>query len=530
MRMELNLYAERVVNFYQDNVVTDLDPPTTKKDRDMEEVIEDYPYPPEPPTVQTIRDPRGINSDDLQSRRERLFQEGSRYAPVRKSDIVGIDNVLSQIDGVITWLRHFEDFQVHGARPEPGALFSGMPGTGKTYTSRYIATSSGARFIDVRNFPYGGMLLTATDIKELFVLARKTHQETKQPVILFWDEFEAFAAERSRLGQVQGALVSQITAELDGVCGKPTGVLLIGCTNYAYNIDAALKRPGRMGLQVEFNAPSRKGKRTLLRHYLSKVRTTKIDLETASYFFNDTDVTATIEEAVQQAWNVAVKKWIVGGRVGEPILSERELLDTFLDRLVGPPPAFVEITPNTRLRVAIHETGHALAAILTGVPLRLVTIRPGKKHLGKTMMFHADPMSSTIEEYLNTIQCTLAGSVAERVTGISRGMGASSDALSVSKMADYLVNAEGMGRRMGMNSVYIAGERSKNDVNPGVSERLIEDADADVKSIIDEAERHVVGLLEDFGPKNIIKLARDLMKATTLTGVQFEAKVKEIRG
>jgi cell division protease FtsH len=324
--------------------------------------------------------------------------------------------------------------------------------------------------------------------------------------------------------------VSQITAELDGICGKPAGILLIGCTNYAYNIDAALKRPGRMGLQVEFNAPSRTGKRVLLQHYVKKVKTTKIDFETASYFFNDTDVAATIEEAVQQSWNIAIKRWIMSGKIGEPIMTEQELLDALLDRLVGPPPAFVEITSNTRYRVAIHETGHALAAILTGIPLRLVTIRPGRKHLGKTMMFHADPMSSTLEEYLNTIQCNLAGSIAERVTGTKRGMGASSDMVNASEMASFLVNGEGCGERTGMFSIYGVKEKSRNEVNPSVSQRAIEDSDVDVKSIIDQSERHVIKLFENFGPKNIIKLAKSLIEATTLTGVQFEAKVREING
>jgi SpoVK/Ycf46/Vps4 family AAA+-type ATPase len=171
-----------VVNNYQDNAVTEIDPPTTEEN-DYEYPVDDF------IAAMPIQGPKKIHPDALRASREKLFQKGSQFAPVKKSDIVGIDNVLSQIDGVITWLRHFEDFQSHGARPEPGALFSGQPGTGKTYTSRYIATVSGARFIDVRDFPYAGMLLGAADLKELFALARKTHQETGQPVILFWDEF-----------------------------------------------------------------------------------------------------------------------------------------------------------------------------------------------------------------------------------------------------------------------------------------------------------------------------------------------------
>lgn len=520
MKRESNFSVESAVNNYQNSA-------TAEVEEDTDDDVPEYEGP-----MDIMSIPRKkVNRVEIQIRREKLFQTGSLFAPVKKSDIVGIDNVLAQVDGVISWLRHFEDYKLWKARPEPGVIFSGQPGTGKTYTSRYIATSSGARFVDIRDFPYGGAVLTANDIKELFVLARKTHQETGQPVILFWDEFEAFAMERSRLGQAQAALVSQITAELDGVCGKPAGILLIGCTNYAYNIDAALKRPGRMGLQVEFNAPSRSGKKTLLSHYIKKINTDKVDIETASYFFNDTDVAATIEEAVQQAWTLTVKKWINEGKKQEaPVLTEKELLDAFLDRLVGPPPAFVEINQQTRYRTAIHETGHALAAILTGIPLRLVTIRPGKKHLGKTMLFHTDPMSSTVNEYYNTIRCILAGSIAEQVTEITRGMGSGSDLAKATDVASQLVSGEGHGTRSGMISLHGFHERSKNEVNPSVSQMIVADADSDVRDIINQSRQDVLRMFQDFGPKKIIVLAKKLIEKTTLTGVQFEQEVNKVRG
>lgn len=470
--------------------------------------------------------------EKIERDRVRLFKEGSKFAAVDRKDIVGIDSVLEQVDGVINWLKHYKVYTTYNARPEPGVLFAGRPGTGKTYTSRYIASASGALFVDVRDFPYPGMTAGAKDIKALFRFARETHQKTGRPIILFWDEFESYAGERRGQNAQQASVVSQLTAELDGICGKPAGILLIGCTNYFYNIDGALKRPGRMGLQVEFNAPSRTGKKILLEHYVNKINAEKIDYDVASYYFNDSDVAATLEEAVQEAWSLAVKRWVTGQKKSkEPVLTESELLDTFLDRLVGPPPAYVERSSEAQLRTAIHETGHALAAILKKVPLRLVTIRPGKHHLGKTMTHTADPMTSDLQEYQNIIRVMVAGPVAEEVLGIGRQAGAESDTQQATDLARHLVDSEGFGSKTGMfNPTGVGRSRSQQDVNPSLSEGILTSKDEDVLEILEEAKRDVKNMFVEFGSKKIEKLARKLVKTITLTGKEFNEEVEKLGG
>jgi cell division protease FtsH len=468
-----------------------------------------------------------VSAATVTSKRLRLFERGSRFAPVQKEDIVGIDNVLTQVDEVIHWLTHHEEYAKLKARPEPGVLFIGQPGTGKTYTSRYMATVSDAKFIDVRDFPYAGKSLAAQDIKDLFTISRRVHAESGKPIILFWDEFEGAARERSRTPSLeQASVVSQLTAELDGIGGKPAGILLIGCTNYADSIDMALKRSGRMGLHVVFNAPDRSGKKKLLEHYITKIKVRgEVDYDTASYFFNDWDTAAVIEEAVQQAWRFAVRRSI--DNQTKPFLTENDLLEVFLKRLVGPPPAFSEITPETMYRVSVHETGHALAATLIGVPLRLVTIRPGRDHLGKTMTFQADPKSSTVQELLNQLKVGVAGTIAQEVTGTERSAGSAGDTKMLTEIAVDLIDAEGIGGRNGMFNPAATRKRFYNG-NPSVSQKIIEDSDLDVKALIDQASKEVQVLFKTFGAKGIEALAKRLVEVQTMTGKQFLTEVRKL--
>lgn len=472
------------------------------------------------------------SSDKLTSKRESLFRRGSKFAPVNRNEIVGIDNILQQIDEVLDWLINYKDYAKFGARPEPGIIFQGSPGTGKTYTSRYMATMANALFVDVRDFPYVGKMLTAMDIKDLFRMAREYHEKTTKPVILFWDEFETAAVERSRNTSLeQKAAVSQITAELDGINGKPTGVLLIGCTNYGDEIDEALRRPGRMGMHVEFNAPDRVGKARLLQLYLSRVKTRgEIDCDTASYFFDDHDTAATVEEAVQEAWRFAVYRWLKEGRPRRtPYLTQADLVEIFLKRLVGPPPAYSDITPEALYRVAIHEVGHAIVAHLLGVGLRLITVRPGRDHLGKTLTYLKDSRTATIEELENHLKVGVAGFVSEDITGIPRGADAAGDTRIVTEIAQDLIDNQGLGKRSGFVSPRALQKRYFNG-GGGISERFLEDSDFDIREVVGNAERETRTMLSNFGADKIKAISSHLIEVQTMTGKDFGKEVEAVLG
>ncbi|MFZ9754282.1 MAG: hypothetical protein ACO3B3_12115 [Cyanobium sp.] len=68
-----------------------------------------------------------------------LERHRQHVAPVERDEIFGLDPALDVIDGVVERL-------IGGVGlADRGLLFSGLPGTGKTLSARYLATRRGRR-------------------------------------------------------------------------------------------------------------------------------------------------------------------------------------------------------------------------------------------------------------------------------------------------------------------------------------------------------------------------------------------------
>lgn len=475
---------------------------------------------------------QALTDNEINASRTRLFEDGSTFLRTTKEEIVGIDNVLVEIDQVIHWLKHSHEYQEYGSRLEPGVIFEGDPGTGKTLVSRYIATQSDAFFINVRDFAHAHSLFRDSDIKDLFERARARYDETGHPIVLFWDEFENGAAERGNASPEQAATVSQLTAELDGVHGKNEGVLLIGCTNYIYGIDAALRRSGRMGLHIEFNPPDRVGKRLLLKHYLDKYVTRReIELDTLSYFFDADATAADIEESCVEAWRHAVRRRIESGR-GKPALGQEDLIKVFIKRLVGPPTTFINLPKEDRLRIAVHESGHAIMAAVYGIPLRLITVQPGKKSLGRVITHEVQEHIGTIDEMVSQMRVGIGSIVAERTVDYPAMVGSTSDLRSINQMAVRLVDSLYAGEKSSMfNIPAVASIRSnRGDTNPSISAEVVARSDKDVETFLQQTQADAVYTMNLIGRRNVLRIAEEVNDKTTLTGNEFIQIVKEATG
>lgn len=473
----------------------------------------------------------------MEAERKALFEKGSSFAPVSRTDIVGIDNVLDQIDIVIHWLRNYKEYSNYGARLEPGLLFEGDPGTGKTLVSRYIATQSNARFISVRDFPHEGSFLDDRDIASLFKHARATQKRLKAPVVIFWDEFEGSASDRGsqHADKDEIATVSQLTSELDGIAGKNEGILLIGCTNYGWKIDEALVRPGRMGIRIEFNAPDHQGKMILLDHYLSKYVTEgRIDTDSLAHFFKE-DITASgIEEAVMEAWRLAVYRSFTEQQFNKrdvPVsMTQNDLIETFLGRMIGPRPTFSILSEDTRLRVAVHESAHAIAALVFGVPLKLITVRPGRGTLGSIYTAKTDHHLSTVVETEGLLRMASAPVIAERMSGLGSGMGVATDTKNATELAISLVDSQAQGERTGYFSARGVEEPRNYSMSPSISSDMINMMDADVKAKLDSALSDNEKVFDRLGRERLIKIAKAVVEQETIIGYEFKEIVEDILG
>src|SRR5919199_5157502 len=131
------------------------------------------------------------------------------------ADVAGVDEVRSELQEVVDFLRDPKRFEQLGARVPKGILLHGPPGTGKTLAAKAIASESGARFYAQSASAFVEMFagLGAARIRKLFEEARKN-----APAIVFIDELDAVGASRTGHGfnREQDQTLNQLLVELDG--------------------------------------------------------------------------------------------------------------------------------------------------------------------------------------------------------------------------------------------------------------------------------------------------------------------------
>src|SRR3990167_5459184 len=190
-------------------------------------------------------------------------------------EIGGLKEEIREIKEVIELpLKKPKLFEEVGIQPPKGVLLYGPPGTGKTLLAKAVAHSTDATFIEVvgselvQKFIGEGAKL----VKDIFTLAR-----LKAPSIIFIDEIDALAATRMDTGTSGEREVNttfmQLLAEIDGF-DHLDNVKIIGATNRADILDAAIIRPGRLDRLIEVDLPDETGRLEIF-----KVHTTKMNLQ-----------------------------------------------------------------------------------------------------------------------------------------------------------------------------------------------------------------------------------------------------------
>ena len=183
-----------------------------------------------------------------------------------------------------------------------GLLLYGPPGCGKTFIARALAGELGAKFLSIGIAdildPYFGQ--SERNLHEAFQLARR-----EAPCVLFFDELDALGARRSSVqaSMLRGA-VNQLLTELDGVDGPNEGVFVLGATNQPWDVDPALKRPGRLDRTVLVLPPDLEAREAIFRVHLSGRPVENIDLRKlakSSEGLSGADIAFVCEMAAEQA-------------------------------------------------------------------------------------------------------------------------------------------------------------------------------------------------------------------------------------
>jgi AAA+ superfamily predicted ATPase len=183
---------------------------------------------------------------------------------VKLADVAGMEEVKRRLTlSFLAPLRNPEMMRAYGKSLRGGLLLYGPPGCGKTYIARAVAGELGASFIAVGLSDVLDMWLgnSERNLHEIFETARRS-----APCVLFFDEVDALGRKRTLQRHSAGAnVVNQLLAELDGVGSDNTGVFVLAATNHPWDVDAALRRPGRFDRTVLVLPPDLPAREAILR-------------------------------------------------------------------------------------------------------------------------------------------------------------------------------------------------------------------------------------------------------------------------
>ena len=193
------------------------------------------------------------------------------------ADVGGMQAVKDRLNmAFLAPLRNPEMRRLYGKSLRGGLMLYGPPGCGKTYIARALAGEMGASFVSI----------TLTDILDQFIGNSEANLhslfETARahaPVVLFLDEIDAIGQKRSQASSSGWrGVTNQLLTEMDGIDSGNEGVFILAATNVPWDVDPALRRPGRFDRSVAVLPPDEPARQSILRHHLGSRPVEGIDL------------------------------------------------------------------------------------------------------------------------------------------------------------------------------------------------------------------------------------------------------------
>jgi AAA+ superfamily predicted ATPase len=183
------------------------------------------------------------------------------------ADVGGLDDVKGRLErSFLGPMRNPELRRTFGKSLRGGLLLWGPPGCGKTFLARAIAGELGARFLSIGLHDVLDMWMGKSEqnLHAVFEAARR-----QAPCVVFLDELDALGHKRTNLARSGGRnVVVQLLSELDGVSSSNEGVFVLGATNQPWDLDAALRRPGRLDRTLLVLPPDEPARAAILRTHL----------------------------------------------------------------------------------------------------------------------------------------------------------------------------------------------------------------------------------------------------------------------
>jgi len=299
-------------------------------------------------------------------------------------DFVGFSAIREELIDIVNYLGYLKRLTLGGkddywrmlVGSEPGALFTGRTGAGKTHGLHCVvreAAKLGYLPID------GSMMLGKTrvdpsDVREFFDSCESKAGE--YPLLIVYDDARQLLGFRNggmmsyeygRGNPDMGPVLGEFRRQIDRLefFDHPVYIIITSATSMRH-IDHQIAR--RFSKHVRFPMPRDESRRALFDYYLRKFGHDpgEVDIVTLS-FLMDGVVAGRIEEIVSRT---SYKAEMEGGLTNKLLVKE-------VTRFLQGPPVDTYLTDEMKLQTAYHEFGgHTLPAYAVGLEPILVTIEP----------------------------------------------------------------------------------------------------------------------------------------------------------
>ena len=461
---------------------------------------------------------------------------------VSLDDVKGLPVVVDEVVKTLNlFLGHKTFMEQMGGTPRRAILFEGPPGTGKTYLAKAMAREAGVPFLFVSSSAFQSMYYGQTNRKiRSYFKALRAAARREGGAIGFIEEIDAIGASRGGMGgtgQREGVsgVVNELLIQLQSFDQPPTStrlagwfverlnrllpattqirkarpksanILVVGATNRAADLDAALVRPGRFDRSIYFDLPSRAGRHDILDYYLGR-KSHSAELDDAANLNTLAAMTfgyspAMLEHLLDEALIWALRR-------GADALSWADIQQAKMTEDIGlaQPVAYTEAERRT---IATHEAGHATVAHLVGRTRRMEVLSIIKRKDALGLLSHSEleeRYTQTKSEITGLIQIAMGGLVAEELFFGESGSGVAGDLQAATQAAAQMVGTMGMtGTLFSHDAVITPGSNLVAKVSATDQGR------AAIETILNQARADVVELLAD--NQSIVTALRDALLA-----------------
>jgi AAA+ superfamily predicted ATPase len=289
--------------------------------------IEDFDWQSAESELADVLPPRFVSGDEPESPADGdLPPEGGRAydaepSGLRLADVAGMQVVKDRLEAAfLAPMRNPELRRLYGKNLRGGLLMYGPPGCGKTFIARAVAGELGARFLAVSFADVVDSMLGQSErnIREIFGIARRN-----APCVVFLDEVDAIGQKRTQLRYTpMRAVVNQLLLELDDVTSANEGVFLLAATNHPWDVDSALRRPGRFDRMLLVLPPDQPARAAIFRFHLRDRPVERVDPDRLAKLtdgYSGADIAHACETAAERALLDSVRR-------GEPrMIGQQDL-------------------------------------------------------------------------------------------------------------------------------------------------------------------------------------------------------------